>query len=108
MHIMNKYGSTAGRKQGTKVWSTDVAVPLSRLAEIISKNIHAMLHMYSSIADLIAALSKHDCSKLGLSASTLYDEAFVRLFQTPRDQATFVERTLIADDEHLEATDELR
>ncbi|KXT12839.1 hypothetical protein AC579_7613 [Pseudocercospora musae] len=42
----------SSRPEGTKIWSTDVAVPLSRLAEIID-------------------LSKQDCSKLGLFASVI-------------------------------------
>ncbi|KXT06918.1 hypothetical protein AC578_7291 [Pseudocercospora eumusae] len=42
----------SNRPEGTEIWSTDVAVPLSRLAEIID-------------------LSKQDCSKLGLFASVI-------------------------------------
>ncbi|EME84386.1 uncharacterized protein MYCFIDRAFT_135180 [Pseudocercospora fijiensis CIRAD86] len=42
----------SNKPEGTEIWSTDVAVPLSRLAEIIE-------------------LSKQDCSRLGLFASVL-------------------------------------
>ena len=40
------------RPEGTEIWSTDVAVPLSRLADIID-------------------ITKDDCSKLGLFASVV-------------------------------------
>ncbi|KAH8687913.1 hypothetical protein BGZ60DRAFT_394802 [Tricladium varicosporioides] len=46
------YANLAARPEGTQIWSTDVAVPLSRLAEII-------------------ALSKRESSSLGLSSSVL-------------------------------------
>ena len=58
------------RKEGTVLWSTDVAVPLSRLAEIID-------------------ISKAECSQLGIFASVVGhvgDGNFhVAMFYDPKD-----------------------
>ncbi|KAF2165438.1 hypothetical protein M409DRAFT_67262 [Zasmidium cellare ATCC 36951] len=60
------------RKEGTVLWSTDVAVPLSRLADIID-------------------VSKKDCSQLGIFASVIGhvgDGNFhVAMFYDPNDAA---------------------
>lgn len=70
------------------LWSTDVAVPLSRLADIIGRYIP-----FSSMgrADRIQDISKQECSKLGIFASVVGhvgDGNFhVAMFYDPLDAA---------------------
>ncbi|GJC93104.1 glycolate oxidase [Colletotrichum higginsianum] len=53
---------TSIKPEGYSLWSTDVAVPISRLAEIINISISDGVHQ---------ALSKEDSGKLGLFASVI-------------------------------------
>lgn len=55
------------KPEGTEIWSTDVAVPLSRLADIIGKSKLPRIRTQLTCP----VHSKEDCSKLGLFASII-------------------------------------
>lgn len=65
------WAMSAQRPEGTQLWSTDVAVPLSRLPEIIGK-LHDgfLLPLHSKITSR-ADLSKKESQSLGLFSSVL-------------------------------------
>ena len=51
------------RKEGTELWSTDVAVPLSRLADII---VRSSCPRFGELSNLIAEISKRKEKHLGI------------------------------------------
>lgn len=63
------WASLAVREEGTEVWSTDVAVPLSRMAELIGKPVNRACKRDN--AEYGIEISKERAGKLGLFNSIL-------------------------------------